>query len=128
MEAPMDALQQVVDRYVALWNEPDAERRRAGIAEVWAPDAAHFTPSMEAHGHAGLETRIAGAYDRFVATGQYVFRHCGNIAGHHDTVKFNWQMVPSGGGPVAALGFDFLVLDGEGRILRDYQYIEPTPA
>ena len=124
----MDVLKHLVERYVALWNEPDPERRRAGIAAVWSPDAAHFTPSKEVHGHAELEIRIADAYARFVGTGQYVFRHCDNITGHHDTVKFNWQMVPPGGGPIAAFGFDFLVLDGEGRILRDCQYIEPTPA
>ena len=31
-------LQQLVDRYVALWNEPDPDIRRHAIRELWAPD------------------------------------------------------------------------------------------
>ena len=37
-----------VDRYVALWNEPDAEVRRRTIEDLWAPDGTNFTPSIEA--------------------------------------------------------------------------------
>jgi hypothetical protein len=29
---------ELVDRYVAVWNEPDAERRRKAIAEPWTED------------------------------------------------------------------------------------------
>jgi hypothetical protein len=42
-----------------------------------------------------------------------------------DTVKLAWEMVPAGGGEVAGSGVDFLVLDGDGRIRRDYQFIDP---
>jgi hypothetical protein len=31
-------LQRLVDRYVALWNEPDPDARRKMIRELWAPD------------------------------------------------------------------------------------------
>jgi len=39
-------------------------------------------------------------------------------------VKFNWDMVPSGGGDVAGAGLEILVLDEDGRIETDYQFIE----
>jgi hypothetical protein len=47
-----------VERYAAVWNEPDRERRRRSIAELWAEDGAHFTPHSRS---AAIETRVAGA-------------------------------------------------------------------
>jgi hypothetical protein len=40
-----------------------------------------------------------------------------------DAVKFRWEMV-SASGEVAGVGLEFLVLAGDGRIVRDYQFIE----
>ena len=31
----MNNMHEFIDRYVAVWNEPDAERRRERIAELW---------------------------------------------------------------------------------------------
>ena len=39
----MSKLNELVDRYIAVWNEPEANRRRQGIAALWAEDGAHFT-------------------------------------------------------------------------------------
>ena len=47
-----------------------------------------------------------------------------NADTHHDTVKFNWEMIPSNGGETATIGFDFLILDSNGQIRVDYQFIE----
>ena len=38
----MSEINQLVDRYVAVWNEPDAELRRRSIAELWVEDGAHI--------------------------------------------------------------------------------------
>jgi hypothetical protein len=40
-------------------------------------------------------------------------------------VKFNWRMVPSGGGAVAATGLIVLLLAEDGRIRTDYQFVDP---
>ena len=114
-----------VDRYVAIWNEPDESTRRARIAELWAGDGAHFTNTSEAHGHDAIAARIARAFDRFVGSGEYSFRALTGVDAHHDTVKFYWAMVPQEGGMASAVGSDFIVLDAEGRIRADYQFIEP---
>ena len=34
--------EELADRYVALWNEPDADRRRRSIAELWTRNGRHF--------------------------------------------------------------------------------------
>jgi SnoaL-like domain len=119
----MDA-SELVRRYVAIWNEPDEEARRARVAELWTYDGAHFTPSFEARGHEAIAERISRAFERFVATGEFTFRALDNVDSHHSTVKFNWMMVPAGGGMAQSVGFDFFVLDDDGRIRADYQFIE----
>jgi hypothetical protein len=113
----MTNVTELVDRYVAVWNEPDAEKRRRGIAALWAEDGAHFTPSLEARGHKALEARVAGAYEKW----GFVFRSAKNL------LRFNWEMVPAGGA-VAAVGFDFLVLGDDGRIRLDYQFLDRPPS
>ena len=114
-----------VDRYVAAWNEPDESLRRAIVAELWAQDGAHFTNTSESYGHDAIAARIARAFDRFVGSGEFRFRALNGVDAHHDTLKFYWAMVPQGGGMVGAVGSDFIVLDAEGRIRADYQFIEP---
>ena len=116
---------ELVSRYVAVWNEPDAQARRKEIAALWKEDGAHYTKSIEARGYDALEARVASAYERFVGNGRYVFRAIDNVDCHHNTVKFNWAMVPASGGDVESVGFDFFILDTDGRIAVDYQFIEP---
>ena len=41
-----------------------------------------------------------------------------------NVVKFNWEMVPTGGGEPAGVGLEILVLGDDGRIRIDYQFIE----
>jgi len=69
----MTSVENLVSRYVAVWNEPDPSRRRQAIAGLWTEDGAHFTPSLEARGYEVIEARISGAHDRFVRAEGYVF-------------------------------------------------------
>ena len=120
-------LTDLMERYVAIWNEPDATRRRAQIETLWVPDGGHFTKTRDVRGYPALEARVGEAYEKFVADGSRIFRPWGEPDGHHDTVRLHWCMMPTDGGPTAALGFDFLVLAPDGRIQTDYQYVLPTP-
>jgi hypothetical protein len=38
----MNFAYELCDRYVAVWNERDPKRRRAMVAELWAPDGEHL--------------------------------------------------------------------------------------
>jgi hypothetical protein len=122
----MTSIEDLVSRYVSVWNEPDPARRRQSIAGLWAEDGAHFTPSLEARGYEAIEARVTSAHDRFVRTEGYVFSAAYRGAGHHDAATFSWEMRPAGGGPVAARGFHFFVLGDDGRIRSDYQFTEPV--
>jgi hypothetical protein len=115
------------DRYLAVWNEPDAEERRARIASMWTEDGVHLAPSHEARGYAAIEKRVIGAHDKYVADGGYVFRRHGAVDGHHGLVRMRWEMRPAAGGPIEAVGAHVFVLAPDGRMACDYQFSEPTP-
>ena len=135
-------LHQLADRYITLWNEPDADIRRELIRELWAPDGAQVlvdppqavreaaerlrfsVPPLEVHGYEALEARVTRAYEMFIASGEYVFESrddatqlLGNV------VTLGWTMVPATGGDPAGGGVEVLALDADGRIRTDYQFI-----
>jgi hypothetical protein len=132
---------ELADRYMALWHEPDPDRRRRLIVELWTEDGAQIlqpplemraiaarpgigmTAGLEARGLAALEARVTSAYEEWVAAGAFRFRRRDNVERVADVVKFNWEMV-SANGEVEAVGLAFLVLAPDGRIRRDYQFIE----
>jgi hypothetical protein len=114
----------LLNRYVAIWNEPDAAVRRAGVAELWAPEGLHYTQTRKFRGIDELDARVTEAYDQFVAGSGLLFVSENNLVVHHNVAKFNWDMVQHNG-DLVAVGFDFLILDPDGRILVDYQFNEP---
>jgi hypothetical protein len=67
--------------------------------------------------------RATSAYERFIAGGDFTFRRRDDVERVADAVKFRWEMV-SASGEVAGVGLEVLIVDGAGRIQRDYQFIE----
>ncbi len=131
----------LVEQYLALWNDPDPAHRRETVRELWAArgeqllqppvamqeaaQAIGFSlDALAARGHAELETRVSRAYADFVAPGQYVFRRRDTPTRVANVVKFRWEMVQRVDGQVAAVGLEVLMLDAEDRIISDYQFIE----
>jgi hypothetical protein len=112
-----------VDRYINIWNEPDAERRRETIRALWQPEARHLARTIEAIGYDGIEGRVTTAYQKWVVEKGNVFRLRDGVDGHHGT-KLRWEMRPAAGGDVISIGFDFLVLGDDGRICTGYQFTE----
>jgi uncharacterized protein len=115
-------MSQLVDRYIAIWHESDAEQRRRSVAQLWAEEGVQFTQSREIRGHKALEERVEAAHEKFVKTGRFLFRRSGDTQEHHNALKFDWEMVPASGGDVAAAGTIFLLLSDDGRIRFDYQF------
>jgi len=81
-------------------------------------------PTLEVRGYAAIEARAARAYEDFVARGEYVFRSRDNAAVLRNIVKFNWEMVSTATGEVAGAGLEVLMLDDQGRITTDSQFVE----
>jgi hypothetical protein len=121
---PQAELNALVERYVAVWNEPDAALRRRRIADLWTPEGANLTKTLEARGYEALEARVRASHEKWVRDGGCFFRPR-DVQGHHGAVRFKWEMVSVSGGEVISVGYDFLVLADDGRIRTDYQFIEP---
>ena len=134
------AANQLADRYMALWNEPDADRRRRMIAELWTEDGRHLLQPpeemraiaaqpgiampalLEARGHEEIEARAASAYEHWVGSEGLRFQGRDDADRLGDVVKFHWEAITKEG-ETAAVGLCFLVLAGDGRIERDYTFI-----
>lgn len=115
--------QQLADRYVAVWNEPNSAARRDAIARLWLPDGVHYVTTREARGYAALEERIIGSHNKNVRDGGNMFRAVKNAQTLRGVVTFNWEMIRPATGEVLAVGLEFLQVDADANIVSDYQFI-----
>lgn len=123
---------QIVQRYVDVWSEPDAAARRRAVARLWAPDGVEFIEGTQFRGHDELVDRVAEAYGVFVASGDYRIAADHHVTVHGQVVIFTVQMTYAKGPLVDEVAWAarvFLVLDDDGRILQDYHVtVQPLPA
>jgi SnoaL-like domain len=119
----MDDLRALIDRYIAMWNETDTERRREIIAATVTEDATYLDPLLSGTGVDGIDAMIAGAQQQFPG---HRFELSSGPDAHHDRVRFAWTLHPDdGGGPVAA-GVDFGTLAEDGRLRAVTGFLEPV--
>jgi hypothetical protein len=122
MEHAMNAAQELAERYVAVWNETDPERRRHQIAELWMPEGQHYVDVREARGYDALEKRIAESHAKNVRDSGHHFRAAKNARRLRDVVTFHWEMLPGEDDTVLARGLEFLIVGDDGQVLADYQF------
>lgn len=108
----MDDLKELIDRYIAMWNETDADRRRALIAQTWTEDARYVDPVLQATGQAEIDAMVKGVHDRFPG---HRFRRTSDPDAHHDRVRFAWELAPETGAAVVK-GIDFAVIAAGQRL------------
>ena len=123
----MNNPQSLADRYVAVWNETDPARRRQQIAELWTPSGQHYVGARAVRGHEALESRVRESHEKNVRDGGNSFRAVQDARRLHDIVVFHWEMLGAEGETVEGTGLEFLILDGEGRILVDYMFYPAYP-
>ncbi|MEW2359184.1 nuclear transport factor 2 family protein [Spirillospora sp. NPDC029432] len=120
----MSDMNELVERYLAAWNETDAAARRAALAEVFAEDAVYTDPLVSVQGRDGLDATIAAVQGQF---GGLVFSLGGAVDAHHDIARFTWHLGPEGGEPVV-IGFDVAAVGGDGRIRQVLGFLDKVPA
>jgi hypothetical protein len=140
VEISSRSAKEIAEKYLALWNEPAADRRRRMIAELWTEGGRHLlqppqeiraiaaqpgiglTAILEARGYAAIEARVASAYEHWIGSEGLSFRARDDAERLGDVVKFHWEAVAREGEPFGA-GLNFLVLAADGRIERDYTFV-----
>ncbi|WP_019030806.1 hypothetical protein [Salinispora arenicola] len=115
------SLNALVDRYIATWNEPEPDVRRKMIDELWAEDGTYYNRLFVCQGRDMVEAAISTAYREHTAKG-FTFKSRNDAYGHHGGVKFGWVLAARSTGEVDTFGEEFLILDGSGRIVADYQF------
>ena len=118
----MTEAQDLADRYVAAWAEPDVARRRAAIEALWVPAGEHYVNDREVRGYDELMERVRGSHEKNIRDDGNRFRAAKDARRLHDVVTFHWEMLRTEGGEVVATGFEFLIVDPQGRIRIDYQF------
>ena len=122
MTATMTDVVQIVDSYVAIWNEPDAAARLALIAEVWTEDASYTDPLADVSGHDGLNGLVDAAQAQFPG---FAFRRLGEVDAHHEYIRFSWEAGPVNREPVVA-GTDVAHIK-DGRLHRVVGFLDLVP-
>jgi hypothetical protein len=97
-ELQMD-LNQLADRYMAVWNERNPEKRKRQIAELWV-HGEHYADARKVTGHEELEARVLQSHNEFVRDAGNRFRAVPGARREGDVVTFYWEMLPANGGTI----------------------------
>ncbi|GAA5172992.1 nuclear transport factor 2 family protein [Amycolatopsis dongchuanensis] len=119
----MSDLNELVQDYIAIWNETDPAARRARIDALWTEDCAYIDPMAEARGRDQLDATIGAVQAQFPG---FVFKLGGDVDAHHEQARFTWELGPEGG-EALVVGFDVAIFDG-GRIRTVYGFLDKVPA
>ena len=140
LEISSQGAAELAEKYIALWNEPDADRRRRMIAELWTEEGRHIlqppqeiraiaaqpgialTAILEARGYEEIAARAASVCEHWVGSEGLSFRGRDDAERLGDVVKLHWEAVAKDG-EVVAVGLSFLILATHGRIERDYTFV-----
>jgi hypothetical protein len=101
-----------IDTYLAAWNETDAARRAELVDRAWSPTGTYVDPMLEAAGRAAIDEMAATVQATYPG---HRFRRTTQIDGHHDLVRFGWELVAPDGS-ITVSGIDVAALDGDGRL------------
>lgn len=121
----MSDLTSTVERYLEIWNEPDAALRAAKIREVWTDDATYTDPLASVSGHEAINALIGAAREQFPGM---AFTLAGPVDTHHDVARFTWHLAPAGAPEPVVVGFDVAKAADDGRLAAVYGFLDKVPA
>jgi len=109
----MDVVE-VIDRYCAVWSDPDSSRRAALLAQVWTERATYTDPTVHTTGAAELLAHIERIMTK--RPGGKVVR-TSELDVHHGVARFGWKALDATGATLRD-GIDLVVLSKDGKIER----------
>lgn len=118
----MTDVRTIVEQYIAVWNETDADKRRALIADLFTATARYTDPLGAVAGHDGIDQFVGGAQQQFAGLG---FSLPADPDAHHDLARFQWYLGAPGADPVA-IGFDVVEIE-DGKIAAVHGFLDKMP-
>jgi len=120
----MSDFQNLVDRYLMIWNEPDPTVRRAAIDTLFTADVTFVDPTASLTGPAAINDLITSVQAQFPG---YVLTQLGAVDGHHAQARFGWEAALPGE-PAQVAGSDVVALSADGRINQVFGFLDLVPA
>lgn len=111
----------LVQDYIAIWNERDAGKRRLLLDKVFSDECVYIDPNASVAGRDAIERLVEGLQARIP---DLRFTLSGAVNAHHDQVLFGWALAAPGAATPAATGVDMAVLDGD-RIRQLHGFVNP---
>ncbi|WP_199499945.1 nuclear transport factor 2 family protein [Methylovirgula sp. 4M-Z18] len=119
----MTDVTQIADRYIAVWNETDADRRKVLLQAGWAEGASYIDPMAAVEGHEQIGELIGAVHARFPG---FRFALDGRVDGYGDHVRFSWTLGPQHEADMIK-GTDFAVIEN-GRLKSVTGFLDKVPA
>jgi hypothetical protein len=116
-------VQTLVTQYIEVFNETDADRRRALLEALYTPDCTYTDPHADLRGAEQINGFIGQTQERFPGI---TFTLGGPIDAHHGQARFQWHAGPADT-PDTFVGFDVIVTE-DGRIRSVYGFTDVGPA
>lgn len=120
----MSDFTEIIERYLAIWNEQDPARRRGEIEKVWTEDARYVDPLVVAEGQHAIDATVAAAQQQFPGL---EFRLGSPVDTHHDVARFTWELGQAGKEPIV-IGFDVAARAADGRLSAVYGFLDKVPS
>lgn len=117
------ATKDIIQAYMAAWNEADEGKRRELLAKAWADGATYTDPMAHA---AGIDEVVA-LVSQFQSQmpGATIVQTSG-VDEHHERLRFGWAM-KGPDGSTRMEGIDVGELAGDGRIKSITGFFGPLP-
>jgi SnoaL-like protein len=116
-------MQEIIDRYLAAFNESDAARRRELLDGLYTSESTYTDPHVDLRGPEQIDAFIVQTQERFPGV---TFTLGGPVDAHHNQARFQWHAGPEEA-PSAYVGFDVIVTE-DGRIRNVYGFMDAAPA
>ena len=120
----MTTYDELAQRYIDAWNETDGDARRAAVDQLYTEDARYIDPLAAAEGREAIVAMIGAVQEQFPG---FTFRLAGPVDGHHNQIRFGWELGPAGA-EAPIIGFDVAVIDDAGRIQTVLGFLDKVPA
>ncbi|MCX4531689.1 nuclear transport factor 2 family protein [Streptomyces sp. NBC_00841] len=120
----MTAYEDAVQRYFTAWNAATPEELAKAVAAAFTDGATYTDPLASVRGHDELVAVISGAHQQFPG---FEFKLTGAPEGHHDIVRFSWDLVSTADGSAPVAGSDVVTLDDDGRITSVSGFLDRVP-
>ncbi|MFD4948485.1 nuclear transport factor 2 family protein [Streptomyces sp. NPDC058239] len=120
----MTAYEDAVQRYFVAWNAATPEDLEKAVAAAFTESATYTDPLADVRGHEELTATINGAHQQFPG---FEFQLTGTPDGHHDIVRFSWDLVSTADGSAPVAGSDVLTLADDGRITSVSGFLDRVP-